>query len=59
MILTLPFRLPVAALERELGLSRQEVVTLVEALSSTTQESNRIERELSEIQERKVGNYVI
>ena len=44
------FRLPLAALERELCLSRHEVETLIEAINSTMEESKKIESDLISIQ---------
>ena len=43
-------RTPLAALEKELCLSRREVETLITAINSTMDESKRIERDLISIQ---------
>ena len=48
-------RMPLAALEKELCLSRHEVETLIEAINATMDESKKIERDLIAIQERKVA----
>merc|ERR1719410_1291235 len=48
-------RTPLAALEKELCLSRREVETLITAINSTMDESKRIERDLISIQERKLA----
>lgn len=44
-----------AALEKELCLSRHEVETLIEAINATMDESKKIERDLIAIEERKVA----
>ena len=43
-------RTPLAALEKELCLSRREVETLITAINCTMDESKRIERDLISIQ---------
>ena len=43
-------RTPLASLEKELGLSRREVETLITAINCTMDESKRIERDLISIQ---------
>lgn len=49
-------RTPLAALEKELCLSRREVETLITAINSTMDESKRIERDLISIQVQNIEN---
>jgi len=48
-------RMPLAALEKELGLSRQEFRHLMDTIAVTLAESQRIERDIMAIEERKLA----
>jgi hypothetical protein len=48
-------RMPLAALEKELGLSRTEFRHLMDTIAVTVAESQRIERDIMAIEERKVA----
>ncbi len=48
-------RMPLAALEKELGLSRQEFRHLMDTIAVTVAESQRIERDIMAIEERKLA----
>merc|ERR1719350_2372840 len=47
--------IPAEALQKELCLSREEVETLITAITSTMDESKKVERELVAIQERQAA----
>jgi hypothetical protein len=48
-------RMPLACLEKELGLSRQEFRHLMDTIAVTVAESQRIERDIMAIEERKLA----
>jgi hypothetical protein len=48
-------RMPLAALEKELGLSRTEFRHLMDTIAVTVAESQRIERDIMAIEERKLA----
>ena len=48
-------RMPLAALEKELGLSRKEFHHLLDTIAVTVAESQRIERDIMAIEERKLA----
>ncbi len=48
-------RMPLAALEKELGLSRKEFRHLLDTIAATVAESQRIERDIMAIEERKLA----